>query len=219
MINKTHKELFSGQDKTRIKEKWWFSQCGRTWLVCRKQLNTSGVTLKEPQTHHKHQWLYLHVFCLASWSRSPSLQFYFIISKIVCNRAHFLGRQCLLFLWWTRQADFSRTSRWPVHPCSCVKMSLTESVTERIILVNFERFSGNDPEEVSEMNWNGQHYSSGLYYPALPSPLLQTRPVFFLRLWATRGLVLGEESWERWKDKSREEERTHPCMTMRRAFN
>ncbi len=22
--------------KTRIKEKWWFSQCGRTWLVCRK---------------------------------------------------------------------------------------------------------------------------------------------------------------------------------------
>ncbi len=39
--------------KTRIKEKWWFSQCGRTWLVCRKQLNTSGVTLNEPQTHHQ----------------------------------------------------------------------------------------------------------------------------------------------------------------------
>ncbi len=42
--------------KTRIKEKWWFSQCGRTWLVCRKQLNTSGVTLNadlEPKTHHQ----------------------------------------------------------------------------------------------------------------------------------------------------------------------
>ncbi len=39
--------------KTRIKEKWWFSQCGRTWLVCRKQLNTSGVTLNEPQTHQQ----------------------------------------------------------------------------------------------------------------------------------------------------------------------
>ncbi len=39
--------------KTRIKEKWWFSQCGRTWLVCRKQLNTSGVTLNEPQTRHQ----------------------------------------------------------------------------------------------------------------------------------------------------------------------
>ncbi len=39
--------------KTRIKEKWWLSQCGRTWLVCRKQLNTSGVTLNEPQTHHQ----------------------------------------------------------------------------------------------------------------------------------------------------------------------
>ncbi len=39
--------------KTRIKEKWWFSQCGRTWLVCRKQLNTSGVTLNETQTHHQ----------------------------------------------------------------------------------------------------------------------------------------------------------------------
>lgn len=41
-----------------------------------------------------------------------------------------------------------------------VKMCLTESVTEQIMLVNFERFSGNDPEEVSGMNWNGQHYSS-----------------------------------------------------------
>ncbi len=41
--------------KTRIKEKWWFSQCGRTWLVCRKQLNTSGVTLNEPKTHHQTQ--------------------------------------------------------------------------------------------------------------------------------------------------------------------
>ncbi len=43
--------------KTRIKEKWWFSQCGRTWLVCRKQLNTSGVTLNEPKLITKHQWL------------------------------------------------------------------------------------------------------------------------------------------------------------------
>ncbi len=33
--------------KTRIREKLWFSQCGRTWL------NTSGVTLNEPQTHHQ----------------------------------------------------------------------------------------------------------------------------------------------------------------------
>ncbi len=24
--------------KTRIKEKWWFSQCGRTWLVCKIQV-------------------------------------------------------------------------------------------------------------------------------------------------------------------------------------
>ncbi len=42
--------------EARIKEKLWFSQCGRTWLVCRKQLNTSGVTLnadREPKIHHQ----------------------------------------------------------------------------------------------------------------------------------------------------------------------
>ncbi len=41
--------------KTRIKEKWWFSQCGRTWLVCRKQLNTSGVTLNADLGPKMHQ--------------------------------------------------------------------------------------------------------------------------------------------------------------------
>ncbi len=50
--------------KTRIKEKWWFSQCGRTWLVCRKQLNTSGVTLNEtknssPNTNDLYIWVHL----------------------------------------------------------------------------------------------------------------------------------------------------------------
>ncbi len=31
--------------KTRIKEKWWFSQCGRTWLVCRKPSPNPSWTL------------------------------------------------------------------------------------------------------------------------------------------------------------------------------
>ncbi len=31
--------------KTRIKEKWWLSQCGRTWLVCRKTSPNPSWTL------------------------------------------------------------------------------------------------------------------------------------------------------------------------------
>ncbi len=34
--------------KTRIKEKWWFSQCGRTWLVCWK---TAEHLWCDPETH------------------------------------------------------------------------------------------------------------------------------------------------------------------------
>ncbi len=45
----------------RIKEKWWFSQCGRTWLVCRKPSpNPSWTPLVwllnadlEPKLHHQ----------------------------------------------------------------------------------------------------------------------------------------------------------------------
>ncbi len=76
--------------KTRIEEKWWFSQCGRTWLVCRKQLNTSGVTLNEPKTHHQTPVTCTHAyshfihfktlatevqiqFCFSTWIMFPSL--------------------------------------------------------------------------------------------------------------------------------------------------
>ncbi len=47
--------------KTRIKEKWWFSQCGRTWLVCRKQLNTwcdfKWATNSSPNTNDLYIWV------------------------------------------------------------------------------------------------------------------------------------------------------------------
>ncbi len=56
---------------------------------------------------------------------------------------------------------------------------VAERISERIILVIFERFSGNDSEEVSEMNWNAQHYNGGLYFPALPSPRLYFKQGLF----------------------------------------
>ncbi len=51
--------------KTGSKENDWFSQCGRTWLVCIKpspnpRFNTSGVTVNADLSQKlitKHQWL------------------------------------------------------------------------------------------------------------------------------------------------------------------
>ncbi len=63
--------------KTRIKEKWWFSQCGITWLVCRKQLNTSGVTLNEPKTLHQTP---MTCFMLERGVRIPALMSWVSVS-------------------------------------------------------------------------------------------------------------------------------------------
>ncbi len=38
--------------KTRIKEKWWFSQCGRTWLVCRKSSLNQVLVLNDLYIHY-----------------------------------------------------------------------------------------------------------------------------------------------------------------------
>ncbi len=59
--------------KARIKEKWWFSQCGRTWLVCRKQLNTSGVTLNALNSSSNTIDLYIH-YMDKSTGTPPSLE-------------------------------------------------------------------------------------------------------------------------------------------------
>ncbi len=56
-----------------IKEKWWFSQCGRTWLVCRKQLNTwcdfKWAKNSSPNTND----LYIH-YMDKSTGTPPSLE-------------------------------------------------------------------------------------------------------------------------------------------------
>ncbi len=63
--------------KTRIKEKWWFSQCGRTWLVCRKPAEHLWCDFKcrpwaknsSPNTND----LYIH-FMDKSTGTPPSLE-------------------------------------------------------------------------------------------------------------------------------------------------
>ncbi len=106
--------------KTRIKEKWWLSQCGRTWLVCRKQLNTPGVTLNadlEPKTHHQTPMTYgyshfktvateVEIQFLSAWNMFPSLlpQFgsaFSLLKKGVSQYfVHIMNVQVIGVWWW-----------------------------------------------------------------------------------------------------------------------
>ncbi len=64
--------------KARIKEKWWFSRCGRTWLVCRKPSPNPSWTLLvwlyiqtlSQKFITKHQWL-VHSLYGQKYSDTP----------------------------------------------------------------------------------------------------------------------------------------------------
>ncbi len=114
--------------------KWWFSQCGRTWLVCRKQPNTSGVTLNETQTHHQTPMTctygcrhFIHfktvateveIQFLSTWIMFPSLLAQFG-SAFFCSKeggvntfVHIMNVQVIGVWWWV----FGSRSSFKVTP-------------------------------------------------------------------------------------------------------
>ncbi len=111
------------------KEKWWFSQCGRTWLVCRKQLNTSGVTLNETKTHHQTPMTctygYRHIIhfktvaaeveiqCLSTWimflSCWHSLEVPFSLLKKGCQYLCLYNECKVIGVWWWVFGSFKVT--------------------------------------------------------------------------------------------------------------
>ncbi len=58
--------------KTRIKEKWWFSQCGRTWLVCRNPAEHFWCDFKF-RPWAKNQWLVHSLYGQNNWD-TPFLE-------------------------------------------------------------------------------------------------------------------------------------------------
>ncbi len=153
--------------KTRIKEKWWFSQCGRTWLVCRKQLNTSGVTLNEdlePKTHHQTPMTYgyrhfihfktvateVEIQFLSTWIMFPSLpQFWKCLfssrekgCQYFCPHNECTSHWCLVMSLWNVMRSHPQYPHSPpqISTVRCIKSHVSHGATFALYLTTFRPY-------------------------------------------------------------------------------